>query len=91
MRALHPVIGDPGRILCQYCGFTANADTMQPSYQKRGDKALLDGTIVVAEEVRKGKEGSRPQIGRDAESKRASMDVGSIIGRPGYTTGRRRL
>jgi len=45
---------------------------------------LLDGTIVVKQKksvrVRKG---SRPQIGQGLpESKRASMDVGSIMGGP---------
>ena len=52
--------------------------------KKRGIKALLDGTIVVKQKkavrVRKG---SRPQIGQGLpESKRASMDVGSIMGGP---------
>jgi transposase len=71
--------------ICQDCGFTANADyNAALVIKKRGVKALLDGTIVVKQKksvrVRKG---SRPQIGQGLpESKRASMDVGSIMGGP---------
>jgi putative transposase len=71
--------------ICQDCGFTANADyNASLVIKKRGIRALLDGTIVVKQKktvrVRKG---SRPQIGQGLpESKRASMDVGSIMGGP---------
>ena len=71
--------------ICQDCGFTANADyNAALVIKKRGIKALLEGTIVVKQKktvrVRKG---SRPQIGQGLpESKRASMDVGSIMGGP---------
>jgi len=68
--------------ICQECGFTANADyNAALVIKKRGIKALLDGTIVVKQKktvrVRKG---SRTQIGQGLpESKRASMDLGSIM------------
>ena len=71
--------------ICQDCGFTANADhNAALVIKKRGIKALLEGTIVVKQKktvrVRKG---SRPQIGQGLpESKRASMEVGSIMGGP---------
>jgi putative transposase len=71
--------------ICQICGFTANADyNAALVIKKRGIKALLDGTIVLKQKksvrVRKG---SRPQIGQGLpESKRAPMDVGSIMGGP---------
>ena len=71
--------------ICQICGFTANADyNAALVIKKRGIKALLDGTIVVKQKktvrVRKG---SRTQIGQGLpESKRASMDVSSIMGGP---------
>ena len=71
--------------ICRDCGFTANADyNAALVIKKRGIKALLDGTIVVKQKkavrVRKG---SRPQIGQGLpESKRASMEVGSIMGGP---------
>ena len=71
--------------ICQNCGFTANADyNAALVIKKRGIKALLDGTIVVKHKksvsVRKG---SRSQIGQGlSESKRASMDLSSIMGGP---------
>ena len=71
--------------ICQDCGFTANADyNASLVIKKRGIKALLDGTIVVKQKktVRVRKR-TRPQIGQGLpESKRASMDVGSIMGGP---------
>lgn len=75
--------------ICQNCGFTANADyNAALVIKKRGIKALLDGTIVVKQKktvrVRKG---SRPQIGQGLpKSKRASMDLCSIMGGP-YVVG----
>ena len=71
--------------ICRDCGFTVNADyNAALVIKKRGIKALLEGTIVVKQKktvrVRKG---SGPQIGQGLpESKRASMDVGSIMGGP---------
>ena len=71
--------------ICQICGFTSNADyNTALVIKKRGIKALLDGTIVLKQKksVRVRKE-SRPQIGQGLpESKRAPMDVGSIMGGP---------
>jgi len=57
---------------------------MRARYQKRGIKALLDGHDYGRQKktvrVRKG---SRIQIGQGLpESKRASMDLGSIMGGP---------
>ena len=71
--------------ICQDCGFTANADyNAALVIKKRGIKALLDGTIVVRQKKTLGvRKGSWPQIGQGLpESKRASMDVGSIMGGP---------
>ena len=71
--------------ICKDCGFTANADyNAALVIKKRGIRALLDGTIVAKQKksvrVRKG---SRTQIGQGLpESKRASMDLSSIMGGP---------
>ena len=76
--------------ICQDCGFTANADyNAALVIKKRGIKSLLEGTIVVKQKKTLGvRKGSWPQIGQGRpESKRASMDVGSIMG--GETTVRR--
>ena len=74
--------------VCQHCGFTANADyNAALVIKKRGIKALLDGTIEAKQKKSvRVRQGSQTQIGQGLpESKRASMDLSSIMGGPCVT------